>query len=179
MASRAADLSSTLTAASELALQAHQRERGQRRVAALVGPALLGIGAHGRLLLIVHGQDAISERQTARDREIGKRAGALIGDDLEMIGVAANDAAERDHALIGRAGGLGGVERYGRARRQLQRAGNGDGGDVAAELLERVDGALVQKLDDIFVEMRFDDENARAFDGREIIVIGAVGPCHS
>ena len=64
--------------------------------------------------------------------KIHQGAGAFAGDDLEMIGLAANDAAQRDHALVGRAGLFGGVEqdrggggdfqRAGRARNTVQRA---------------------------------------------------------
>ena len=53
-----------------------------------------------RLRLVFDGQNAIAERQLAGDREIDQRPRALARDDLEMIGLAANDAAERHRAVV-------------------------------------------------------------------------------
>ncbi len=99
------------------------RERSAGRVAAFV--ALPRIGAHHRLRLVLDGQDAIAERQAQSQRYIHQSARAFVGDELEMIGLAANDAAERDNAVIKRPLARG-FQLYLDRGRDFERAGNGD-----------------------------------------------------
>ena len=56
------------------------------------------VGALHRLRLGLDRQYAIAERNLPSDGQVHQGAGALAGDDLEMIGLAANDAAERNDA---------------------------------------------------------------------------------
>ena len=76
------------------------------------------------LLLVLDREDAVGERNAARDRQVHQGPGALAGDDVVMARLAADHAAERDHGVVGLAGLLGRVESDGdgapgfRARRR-------------------------------------------------------------
>ena len=116
-------------------------------------------GAHPGLLLVFGGQDAVADGQTASstDRSIRARA-QFIGDDVEMIGLAADDGAQRDKAVIVGAAFLGAVEREGNHRRDFQRARHGDDVIGRARLVERGLGAVEQRVGEIVVEARLDDK---------------------
>ena len=77
--------------------EADRRSRGfPALVAALgIGP-LLGLGDRLR------GENAVPERQPAVNRHVHQPARQLPGDDLEVKGFAADDAAERYGAVVGR-----------------------------------------------------------------------------
>ena len=97
-----------------------------------------------------------------RHRKIHQRARGFHRDDLEMDGVAPDHAAQRDHGVIGFAVLLGGIERDRNRRRNFQRAGNGD--DVVADAggLQLGDRAFQQRILDVVIEARLDDQRARA-----------------
>ena len=75
-----------------------------------------------------------------------------------MIGLAADDGAERDEAVIVGAALLGAVERKGNHRRNLQRAGHRDHVIGGARRVERGLGAVEQRVGEIVVEPRLDDQ---------------------
>ena len=85
---------------SEPALERDQRQRRARGVAAFV--LLFHARAGQGLRLVLDGDDAVADRQSARQRKLHQAARRLMRDDLEMDGLAADDAAERDGAVIGR-----------------------------------------------------------------------------
>ena len=76
-----------------------QRQTGARGVAALV--ALVAIGAGHRLLFVLHRQNAVADAQAVFEARSVSAARGLARDDLEMIGLAADDAAQRHEAVIG------------------------------------------------------------------------------
>ena len=102
----------------EPALDAQHGERRLRRAAALVQFGDAGAGPGLRLGL--DGEDAVAERQAARDREVHQRARALAGDDLVVARLAADDAAERHRGVVGRSGRFRRIE------------GDGDGGGISS-----------------------------------------------
>ncbi len=69
------------------------RKSCPRGIATLV--ALPGVRARKGLGLGIDGQNAIAEREFSRNGNLHHGARAFIRDDLEMMGLAANDATER------------------------------------------------------------------------------------
>ncbi len=100
-------------------LMRDQSKRGARGIAAFI--LLLGAGARPGLRFAVDGDDAVADRDLARHRKLHQSARGLVRDDLEMNGVAADDAAERDGAVIGAAARRG-IERDRMCRRDFQRS---------------------------------------------------------
>ena len=68
----------------------------------------------------------------SRHGEVHQGARALARDDLEMKGLAADDAAERHRRIVGRAGRRGRIEGDGERRRDFEGARHGQ--DVDARL---------------------------------------------
>ncbi len=141
------------------------------RLAALV--ALLGPRPRPGLGIGVDGEDAVADRQPAPNRKLDQRARRLLRHDLEMQRFAANDATERDRALVRLAGRLGRIDRDRDGGGDFERAGNADPVEGRARFLERACGPLEQGFRNILVEARLHDEDARAF---EIACILAGGP---
>ena len=106
------------------ALEADERERRARGIAALV--ALVELRAFARLRIGVDGDDAVADRDAARDRQVHQRARRFKRHDLEMQRLAADDAAEPDRAVERLAGALGGIERDRDRRRHFQRTRHAD-----------------------------------------------------
>ena len=73
--------------------------------------------------------------KASRDRKIHQAARGLLRHDLEMDGLAADHAAERDGAVIGLALRLRAVERDRDRGRNFERARHGDEVDLGAGLL--------------------------------------------
>src|SRR5690606_19087906 len=106
----------------ETTTQGDQVETGAGRPSALV--ALRGAGARPGLGFILDGQYAVADGQTPQT-EVGQGAGRLIRDNLKMIGLAANDAAEGDIAVVADAGGRAAdLLGQGDGGRNLERAGH-------------------------------------------------------
>ncbi len=148
-----------------------QRQRRARGVAALV--ALFRPCSRPGLGVGVDREDAVADRHAARDRQIEQRARRFLRHDLEMQRLAANDAAERDRALVGLAGTLGGVERHRDGGRDLERARHAHALVHRTGFLQRARGAREQGIGDVLVEARLDDEDTRAL---EIARTHAGGP---
>ena len=145
-------------------MDAQDRQRRLGRAAALV--QLVDPGAGPGLLVILDRQDAVAERDAARDREIHQRPRALAGDDVVMPGLAADDAAERDHRVVGLPSVRGRVERDGDGRREF-RARRRPSRHRPSPARRRRPRARREKLvGDVVVEARLDDEDARAGNGR-------------
>ena len=105
---------------------------------------------------------AIAERHFARDGQVHQGAGAFAGDNLEMIGLAANDAAQRNDASIRRAGLFGGVEQDCGGGGNFQRARRARDGPARLRRLKRLRRAFQLQCADGVVETRFDDQKMRA-----------------
>jgi len=82
-----------------------------------------------------------------------------------MNGVAADHAAERDHAVIGLAAPLGGVERDRNRAGDFQRARNADAVEGNLRGFEHARRAGQQRVGDVVVKPRLDHEESRAHDG--------------
>ena len=80
-----------------------------------------------------------------------------------MDGLAADDAAERDHAVVRRRLAVRGIDRHGDGGGNFQRARHGDAVELGAGFLQRVHGAGQQRVGDVVVKARLDDQDARAF----------------
>src|SRR4051812_18701343 len=106
------------------ALDPQHRKRRARGVAALVELAFARAGPG--LRFGIDGDDAIAERKGAIDRNLHQRARGFHRHDLEMNGVAPNDAAECDHRVEVVAAILSGIQRHHDRRRNLKRTGYGD-----------------------------------------------------
>jgi hypothetical protein len=81
-----------------------------------------------------------------------------------MDGVAPDDAAERDRGVVGFSRGLGGIERDCDRGRNFQCAGYRDHFKGHAGRLKFRDRAFQQRILDVVIETRFDDQRARAGD---------------
>src|SRR5262249_48100103 len=79
-----------------------------------------------------------------------------------MQRLAADDAAERDRALVRLAAALGGIERDGDGRRHLERARHAHAIEDRTSLAQRAPGAGEQGVGDVLVEARLHDEEACA-----------------
>ncbi len=79
-----------------------------------------------------------------------------------MDGVAAHHAAERDHGVIGLAVAFGGVERDRDRGRNFQRAGHRDHVMADAGGLQLGERAFQQRILDVVIEARLDDQRPRA-----------------
>ena len=79
-----------------------------------------------------------------------------------MDGVAAHHAAERNRRIIGFAAALGGIERDRDGGRNFQRAGHRDHVMADAGRLQFRDRAFQQRILDIVIEPRLDDQRPRA-----------------
>ena len=79
-----------------------------------------------------------------------------------MDGIAADHAAERDHAVIGLFLARRGIERHGDRGRDFERARHGDAVVARAGLVQRAGRARQQGVGDIVIKARLDNENARA-----------------
>ena len=79
-----------------------------------------------------------------------------------MDGIAPDDASERDRRIVGFAAALRGIERNRDRRRNFQRAGHGD--DVVTDTgsLQLGDGTFQQRILDVVIEARLDDQRAGA-----------------
>ena len=144
-------------------------------------PPLLSSLARARAqacVLVVDGEDAVAERQLSRHRQIHQPARGFHRDDLEMDGLAADDAAERDRRVIGLAVRSRGVDRDRDRRRNLQRAGHRDDVMGDAGRLQLGDRAFQQRVLDVVIEARLDDQRARA--GNVGLVLQRCAPrvCH-
>ena len=104
-----------------------------------------------------------SDSSTARS--ISARDG-FVGDDIEMVGLAADDRAERDEAVIVGAAIFGAVEREGDHGRDFQRAGHGHDIVGRAGLVERRLRAVEQRVGQVVVKARLDDQEMRLASGR-------------
>ena len=88
-----------------------------------------------------------------------QRARGFHRHDLEMNGVAADHAAQRNRRIVSLAVVLGGIERHHDRRRNFQRAGHGD--DFMGHALALLDlghRAFQQRILDIVIEARLDDQ---------------------
>jgi hypothetical protein len=99
-----------------------ERKSRSRGITTLV--ALPGVRARKGLRLVLDGQNAIAEREFSRKGNLHQGVRALIGDDLEMIGLAANDATERHRAVEWVLRGRRMIERDRQGERDFERAGH-------------------------------------------------------
>src|ERR1700692_1928603 len=90
-------------------LETDQRQGRARGVATLV--LLFHAGARPGLRFGIDRDDAVADRHFARDGELHQAARRLMRDDLEVNGVAADNAAERDGTVVGPPPALRVVER--------------------------------------------------------------------
>src|SRR5262245_44083388 len=84
--------------------------------------------------------------------------------DVEMDGIAADDAAERHHTLVGSAAMFRRLDRHGDRRWNLERAGHRDAIDRNLCRIERAHRAGEQLIGDVVVKARLDDENSHALE---------------
>ena len=139
-------------------------DRRPRRVAAFV--ATFRIGALLSLLDRLGGENAVAKREPTLNRHVHQRPRRFAGDDLEMKGFAADDAAERDRSVIRPAGRLRRVESNRHAGWNLQGASHADEVVCRTRRLDHARRAGEQVGADRVVIARLDDEEAAAFEAR-------------
>jgi hypothetical protein len=113
---------------------------------------LLGVRANQRLVLVLDRKDAVADGH-AIHRQCHDPAGAFAGDDLEMVGLAADDHADADIAVI-LAAFRGQRDRAG----NFQCAGHGEDIDVVSRRFERGACAGHEHVVEMVVETGFDDK---------------------
>src|SRR3954454_4719378 len=144
------------------ALDPQHRKRRTRGIPPFVEFAFARSGPG--LLFRVDSDDAIAQRKGAIDGNLHQRARGLHGHDLEMNGVAADHAAQCNDRIEVVPAVLGGIQRHHDRRRNLQRAGHGDDFMGRLGLLEFGQCAFQQRILDIVIEARLDNQNPRAGD---------------
>src|SRR5262249_46631755 len=85
----------------------------------------------------------------------------FVGDDLEVIGLAADDAAERDIAVEAAPAMLAGARRDRDGGGDLERAGHGHALEMRVGLLQRRGRAVGQRGGGVRIEARLDDQDVR------------------
>jgi hypothetical protein len=133
--------------------QRHHGEAGMGRVAALV--AAMRFGACLGLLHGVHGHDAVADRKLVPDRQIHQAARALAADIVVVRGLAADHAAQSQEAVVAAGGERDRAGNLERARHDHALRG----GAILADLGL---GTGDQRVGDLGVIARFDDQDARA-----------------
>src|SRR4051794_15146056 len=157
-------------------LDPQHRERRARGVAAFVELAFAR--ASPRLLFGIDGDDAIAQGNGAIDGNLHQRAGGFHRHDLEMNGVAANHATQRNDRIEVLAAILGGIQRHRDRRWNLQRAGHRDDFMGSLGFPDLGQCALQQRVLDIVIKPRLDDQNPRAGDIGLVFQRCAAGVCH-
>ena len=127
----------------------------------------------------IDGENSVAERQAARDRQVHQGPGGFGGDDVEMHRIAANDAAKRNDPVIGTLLAFRRIERDRDRGRNLQRARHADAVESDPLRLQHAARAREQRIGDIVVESRLDDENARAGDIAVFCPFGSARLGHS
>jgi len=107
------------------------------------------------------------------------RAQACAGNDVEMDRIAANDAAERNDPVVGTLLAFRRFECHRDRGGNLQRARHADAVEGDAFRLEHAASAREQRIGDIVVEPRLDDENARSGDIALFAPVGSARLGHS
>ncbi len=77
-----------------------------------------------RLRIGVAGEDAVADRDAELELDARNARGRLVGDDLEVVGVAADHGAERDQRVV-----IAALREALQRERRLERARHGDDGD--------------------------------------------------
>jgi hypothetical protein len=116
--------------------------------------------ARQRLVVVLGGEHAVGDRHAGGELHVGDAARRFVGDDLEVVGLAADHAAER-HQGVEAAALRHGLQH----QRQLQRARRGDDlhvGGAHAEALQLRRAAAEQALADVDVEAAHGDADAQA-----------------
>src|SRR5580692_5896796 len=98
--------------------------------------------------------------------------------DLEMDGIAADDATERDRAVIRQAAPVRGVDGDRNGAGNFQRARHADAVELGAGFLQRFRRAGQERVRDLVVIARLDDEDARTL-ARALTTLASPRPGHS
>jgi hypothetical protein len=111
-------------------------------------------------------------------REIHQRARGFLGDDLEMNRVAADHTSQGDRRVIGFSARLGCIERDCNRGRYFQGAGNRDDVMADASRLQFGNRAFQQRVLDVVVKARLDDQRPRAGNISLVLQRSASRVCH-
>ena len=135
---------------------------GVRGIAALV--AAIGEGARLRLLHVVHGDDAVADRELVVQRQIHQAACTLAADIVVVRGLAANDASQGNVAVV-----LAALLRRGQGDRawNFEGARHMDQFGLRAVLLDFFRRPADQRIGDIGIVRRRHDQDARTLDARD------------
>ena len=132
----------------------NELERGLHRLGTDV---VLGARPRARLLDGLAREDAEWDRDRKRSGELGQGSRDRVSEDVEVRGLASDQAAERnDRIETTRA------REQGDRRRQLEGAGHLELLDLRAYRERRRDGALGQFAGDLVIPARSDDRDSRA-----------------
>src|SRR5260370_16973799 len=82
---------------------------------------------------------------------------------VEVDGIAANDAAERDDAVISAPAPPSRIEPNCNRARDFERARHGEAIELGPRLFQDFRGARQQRVGNVFIKPPFDNENPRAF----------------
>src|SRR5262249_42774068 len=118
----------------DLPPELNHRQRSTRRIAAFV--LLFRAGPHPGLRLVVHRNNAVTDRQLARYREIHQSGGGLMRNNMKGEGVPANDAPKRPHPFMGAPTSFSRVYGENNRARDSQRAGHGNTVEFTPSLFE-------------------------------------------
>ena len=134
------------------------------RVAAKLAVELASPG----LLVVLGGQDTVADADPSRDREIHDPPRRLVGDDLEMIGLAADHGAQGDVAVIGLADRtMPALVGEGDGGGNFQGAGHGDHVVLRAERAQRLGRTFQQGVGQVVVEAGFHDQDTDRLIGHQ------------
>ena len=141
-------------------LEAPQGQHGLCGLPALV--ALLRICSDPRLRVVFHGQDPVAEGKALLNGKRHEAPGAFIRHDLEMVGLASDDAAERHGPRISRTAGARSLEPYSDRGRDFQGARHLHHIERRAGGRQGRGRTRQQHVVDVVIEPSFDDQKMRA-----------------
>ena len=143
----------------QIALELRHNERGAGGVGALV--TFIRAGAGARLGFVLDGENAIADGELLLDRKLHQPARGFVRHQLEVVGLAPDDAAERDHAVVRPPPAARGLDGKRNRRRNLERARHRDTVVFHARFIEHAARATQQRVGNLVVEARFHDQHAQ------------------
>ena len=143
----------------KLLAERDHRERRLGRGAALVEVA--DARADPGLVVVLDRQDAVSDREPMGHGEVHDGASRFAGDDVEVEGLAADDTAEKDEAVVAGAALPVCRDRHCQRRRNLEATRHADALMAGMGALECLRRALEELVGKIVIEARFDDQEMR------------------